>query len=61
MSIEILLKIICLHKEYFQDNWNKYDLVAMIVGWINFEINRTNEITIFSSSMRIYDGIAKGM
>lgn len=61
MSVEIIFKLIALQKEYFKDYWNVYDLIPLTIGWINFELQHTHEVTIFSADLRIFDGIAKGL
>jgi len=61
MSLEVLLKLFSMGTDYFKENWNVYDILPVSFGWVNYGLQTTYTMTTFSTSLRIFDGVAKGI
>ena len=49
-TIEALIKFTAFQKDYFNDGWNIFDLVIVLVAWIGMIINSVEGLDIGSST-----------
>ena len=56
-TIEALIKILVMSKKYFEDNWNIFDFVVILLSLIGLsleKINIFNELGTSTSIIRIF-------
>ena len=45
-TLEAIIKVVSLGKTYFEDGWNNFDFVIVVVAWIGFFLEKVFQIKV---------------
>ena len=52
-TVEAIIKLVVLQRDYFKDSWNQFDFVIVMASWIDFVLGYL-EIASLGSSISVF-------
>ncbi|KAL4496082.1 hypothetical protein ABPG72_015504 [Tetrahymena utriculariae] len=60
-SVEFVLNLIAIQRQFLISKINLFHLTVIIVGWLNLRYQLNNDVNTYNFNCRILDGVAKGL